>query len=99
VRLTLAVTQLSVAVTAASVTTRLHIPAVALSVTSAGHVITGNSLSVTSTVKQHVAELLLLSTTLWHTDVCPTLKADPLAGPLLRVSTDPGQFSTTLGVV
>ena len=49
----------------------------------AGHVIAGNSVSVTVTVKEHVAVLALPSVTLNVLVVVPTGKVAPLAEPAI----------------
>src|SRR5204862_1526297 len=58
-----------------------------------GQLITGGSLSVTVTVKLHVAVLPAASVTRNTLVVTPTGKADPLANPPVCVVTAPAQLS------
>src|SRR5438445_12841952 len=60
-----------------------------------GHAITGGSLSLTVTVKLHVAVLPAASVTRNTLVVTPTGKADPLANPPVCVVTAPAQLSET----
>src|SRR5438876_165502 len=67
----------------------MHVPALALTVTSAGQVIAGTWVSWTVTVKVQVLVLPLLSLAVLVTVVTPTAKAEPLAGTLVRLVTLP----------
>src|SRR5438094_4265808 len=58
-----------------------------------GHMIAGGSLSLTVTVKLHVAVLPAASVTRNTLVVTPTGKADPLANPPVCVVTAPAQLS------
>src|SRR6266536_397939 len=64
-----------------------------------GQLITGGSLSVTVTVKLHVAVLPAASVTRNTLVVTPTGKADPLANPPVCVVTAPAQLSVPTGAV
>ena len=66
-----------------------QVPAFALTVTSAGQVIVGGCVSLTVTVKVHWLLLPLLSVAVLVTVVTPTGKAEPLAGTLTRLVTEP----------
>src|SRR3989442_6753904 len=65
----------------------------------AGQLITGGSLSLTVTVKLHVAVLPAASVTRKTLVVTPTGKTDPLANPPVCVVSAPGQLSLPTGVV
>ena len=62
----------------------------------AGHVITGNCVSCTVTVKAHVAVLPVASVAVQLTVVTPTGNVDPLAGA--HTSVTPGQLSVAVAV-
>src|SRR5437870_11629100 len=64
-----------------------------------GHAITGGSLSLTVTVKLHVAVLPAASVTRNTLVVTPTGKADPLANPPVCVVTAPAQLSVPTGAL
>jgi hypothetical protein len=77
VRPTVAIAQLSVPVAALYDTTAEHCPASLSTVSSAGHVIVGASLSLTVTVNEHVARLVqqcyFVVRMLTRIPVCPAL--------------------------
>ena len=75
--------QLSVPTGAVYVTAAPQIPGVLFTETLAGHVMVGNSVSVTVTVKEQVAVLALASVTLKVLVVIPTGKVAPLAKPAI----------------
>src|SRR5204862_277500 len=64
-----------------------------------GQLITGGSLSVTVTVKLHVAVLPAASATSNTLVVTPTGKAEPLANPAVCVVNAPAQLSVPTGAV
>src|SRR5438094_4093944 len=64
-----------------------------------GHMIAGGSLSLTVTVKLHVAVLPAASVTRNTLVVTPTGKADPLANPPVCVFTSPTQLPHTTASV
>src|SRR5438876_9539148 len=64
-----------------------------------GHAITGGSLSLTVTVKLHVAVLPAASVTRNTCVITPTGKADPLANPPVCVVTAPAQLSVPTGAM
>src|SRR4051812_31671359 len=79
------VPQLSLAVALPRVTPLAkHVPTLAFTVTSAGHVTAGTWVSMTVTVKVHWLVLPLLSAAVLVTVVTPTGKTEPLAGTLTR---------------
>lgn len=77
--------QLSVADTAPYVTTAEHIPGVLFAVTFAGHVIVGGCVSLTVTVKVHIAPEVSEHVTV----VVPTGKNEPDAGVHVTVPHGP----------
>ena len=81
------------------VTTALHRLASTLATTFVGQLIAGGSLSLTVTVKLHVAVLPAASVTRNTLVVTPTGKADPLANPPVCVVSDPAQLSVPTGAV
>src|SRR5439155_1038892 len=85
VQVTAAVPQLSVAVTA-KVTLLVQVPPEVLTLMLAGQVITGASVSLTVTVKLHVAELPWPSLALQFTVLGPRAKLLPLAGVQVTVA-------------
>src|SRR5947207_5163547 len=94
----LAPLQLSLAVTPLNTfgTAAWH-PASALALVGAGQLTLGGSLSVTVTVKLHVAVLPAASVTRNTLVVTPTGKADPLANPPVCVVTAPAHVSAACG--
>ncbi len=90
--------QLSVAVGATQLTTAPHMPGVLVVVTFIGHdVNTGNSLSVTVTVNEHMAVLPLASVAVYDMLVTPIGKVDPDGNPAVWVNTKPAQLSLAVG--
>lgn len=90
--------QLSLADGATQFTTAPQIPVVLLTKIFTGHdVNTGNSLSVTVTVKEHMLLLPLASVAVNDTVVVPIGKTDPLGKPAVCVTTIPAQLSVAIG--
>jgi hypothetical protein len=90
--------QLSVPTGAVNVTAAPHWPGAALTVMLAGHAITGNSMSVTVTVKEQDVTLLEASVAVNVCVVTPTGKVAPLAKPAVCVVTTE-QLSVPTGAV
>ena len=88
--------QLSVAVASAKVTTAVHAPAAAGSVTDAGQAITGACVSVTTTAKEQVALLPAASVARKVTLVVPSGKVEPEASPRLTIAGDAVQLSVAV---
>ena len=88
--------QLSEAVALANVATAEFVPATAQSVWLAGQVITGNSLSITVTVKLQLAALPAASVATTLTVVVPVANVLPEAGLMLNVT--PGQLSVAVAL-
>ena len=88
--------QLSVAVGATQVTTDSHTPAVFDTEISAGHeLITGSSVSVTTTSKLHVTLFPAASVAVYVTVVVPTGNTSPLLCVLVKLVTP--QLSDAVG--
>jgi hypothetical protein len=90
--------QLSVAVGNVYETTLEHLLASVLPTTALGQVIEGPSLSNTVTVKEHVDIKFPVSVAFQNTDVVPTGKLEPLAGPDVNDVVTPGQLSVAVTV-
>jgi len=95
----LALGQLSLPEGVVYVTVAPHTPASLLTVTLEGQLIVGSSVSLTVTVKLHVAVLPFASVTLYVFVVTPIGKIDPLAWPDVCTVLAPGQLSVPTGVV
>jgi hypothetical protein len=90
--------QLSVAAGAAHVTIAPQEPALLFTLIFIGHEVnTGNSLSVTVTVKEHTLLLPLASVAVNVIVVVPMGNVDPLGNPAVCVITKPGQLSVAAG--
>jgi hypothetical protein len=94
---TVAPPQLSCPAGATHPTTWLHPPVVFVT-TLAGHATVGLCVSLTVTVKLHVAVFPLASVTTNVFTVLPFGKADPLARPAVCATVWPGQLSLLLTV-
>ena len=73
-----------------------HWPGSLLTTTLAGQVIVGISVSLTVTVKEHVAVLPEPSVTVKLLEVVPEGKLDPLANPAVCAKVEPEQLSLKL---
>src|SRR6266511_8253 len=91
--------QLSLPTGVVYVTTALHWPTSTLVAMLVGQPIAGSSVSLTVTVKLHVAVLPAASVTTKVLVVTPTGKAAPLVNPPVCAVTAPGQLSVPAGGV